>query len=88
MPIPPTKPQPTPAPPSTRPTLTPREIQVSSYLGEDLEPKHIAQSLGLSPNTVRIHIRNIYQKLGVRSRHAAVARLYQLRLISIPPSNA
>lgn len=69
-----------------RPTvhaLTPRELQVASHLGEDLEPKHIAQTLGMSPNTVRIHIRNIYQKLGVRSRHALqdgrVPNLWQAR---------
>jgi DNA-binding CsgD family transcriptional regulator len=40
-----------------------------------MSPSQIADSLGISKETVRIHIRNIYGKLGVRSRHAAVLTL-------------
>lgn len=55
--------------------LTAREIAVASHLGDDIEPALIGKSLGITGNTVRVYIRNIYQKMGVRSRHAAVARL-------------
>lgn len=55
--------------------LTPREKAVASHLGDDIEPAQIGEVLGITANTVRVYIRNIYQKMGVRSRHAAVARL-------------
>jgi DNA-binding CsgD family transcriptional regulator len=55
--------------------LTAREKAVASHLGDDIEPAAIGEALGITGNTVRVYIRNIYQKLGVRSRHAAVARL-------------
>ena len=55
--------------------LTARETAVASHLGDDIEPAQIGQAIGITANTVRVYIRNIYQKMGVRSRHAAVARL-------------
>ena len=55
--------------------LSPRETEVARYLGGEMSPSQIADSLGISKETVRIHIRNIYGKLSVRSRHAAVLTL-------------
>lgn len=57
--------------------LTQREIDVASYLGQDESYAEIAASLGISHETVRIHVRNIMKKCGVRTRHAAVVRLLQ-----------
>lgn len=65
---------------SSRPSvfrLTPREKAVASHLGDDMEPAEIGKALGIKANTVRVYVRNIYQKMGVRSRHAAVTRLIQ-----------
>jgi len=42
----------------------------------------IAASLSISINTVKTHIRSIYDKLGVRSRNAAVLRGAQYHLLS------
>ena len=43
-------------------------------LGTDLDGPEIARELIVSLNTVRTHTKNIYAKLGVNSRRAAVTR--------------
>jgi DNA-binding NarL/FixJ family response regulator len=54
--------------------LTPRENEMLEYVARGLETKEIAVQLGLSERTVGSHLRNIYEKLHVHSRAAAVAR--------------
>lgn len=54
--------------------LTPREEQVLDLLAQGYIYKEIADQLGISIETVRTHIRKIYEKLHVRSRTEAVAR--------------
>jgi LuxR family maltose regulon positive regulatory protein len=54
--------------------LSEREIQVLQLIAEGLTNQEIASRLYLSLNTVKTHARNIYGKLGVRSRTQAVAR--------------
>lgn len=56
-------------------TLSPRELEVLRLLAEGLTNQEIAHRLGLSENTVKFHVQNIYQKLGVSNRTEA-ARLY------------
>ena len=53
--------------------LTKREIQMLRWMGEGFSNKAIAQQLFISENTVKYHIRNILQKLGVQNRTEAVA---------------
>jgi len=54
------------------PALTPREREVLALLAEALTTQQIADRLGRSYWTVRIHQRNIVRKLGARDRtHAA-----------------
>lgn len=53
--------------------LTPREGEVLSWLGKGKTNRDIAQILGLSPRTVDKHLEQIYAKLGVENRTAAVA---------------
>lgn len=55
--------------------LSPREQQVAVWFGHDDTYAQIAAHLGLRHDTIRVHARNILRKLGVRTRHAAVARL-------------
>lgn len=54
-------------------TLTPREIEVLRLVARGRSNHQIAQSLWVSQDTVRFHLRNAYRKLGVHSRRAAVA---------------
>ena len=53
--------------------LTRRELEVLSALAAGQTNKEIAMTLGLSPNTVKFHIKNLFQKLGVHNRSQAVA---------------
>jgi LuxR family maltose regulon positive regulatory protein len=53
--------------------LTPREQEVLRYLGTPMSMSEIARALFVSRNTVKSHVRNIYGKLGVRTRREAVA---------------
>ncbi|SFV03037.1 helix-turn-helix transcriptional regulator [Pseudomonas sp. OV546] len=56
------------------PQLSPRENAVAQGFGEGKTYKEVARDLGLSPNTVRHHLRTIYSKLGVRDK-ARIAHL-------------
>ena len=57
--------------------LTEREQAVLDLLNEGLSNKEIAQRLYLSVRTVEAHLRNLYGKLGVRSRLEAVAQTHR-----------
>ena len=54
-------------------TLTRRELEVLSDLASGRTNKQIARDLGVSLNTVKFHVRNLFQKLGVNSRSQAIA---------------
>ena len=55
-------------------TLTEREAAVLRMLGGTLSLREIGHEMYVSPNTVKTHTQAIYRKLGVSSRHDAVAR--------------
>jgi len=61
--------------------LTRREREVLQLLVEDHTQTEVATMLHLSPHTVDSHLRNIYAKLQVHSRSAAVAKALRERLI-------
>ena len=54
--------------------LSLREMEILSYLAKGYHDQEIADKLFLSVKTVRTHLRNIYQKLHVRSRTEAVLK--------------
>jgi DNA-binding NarL/FixJ family response regulator len=55
--------------------LSERETQVLRLLAQGRMYKEIADTLGITTNTVSCYIRRIYEKLHVRSRMEAVAKL-------------
>jgi LuxR family maltose regulon positive regulatory protein len=61
--------------------LSDREQDVLRLLATDLGGPDIARELVLSLNTVRTHTKNIYTKLGVNNRRAAVRRATDLGLL-------
>ncbi|WP_249029966.1 helix-turn-helix domain-containing protein [Tannockella kyphosi] len=58
--------------------LTPREREIFTLLIENYATKDIASKLTISEKTVRNHISNVIQKLGVESRIQAVFELIRL----------
>ncbi len=61
--------------------LSEREREVLRLLATDLSGPDLARELVVSLNTVRTHIKNIYGKLGVNNRRAAVRRAEELHLM-------
>lgn len=61
--------------------LTPREIEVLALAADGLSGPQLADQLGVSPSTVHTHFENVYAKLDVRNRAAAVAKALRLGVI-------
>jgi len=66
---------------SERPALTGREGEVLSLLAEGRTAARIGEELHLSEATVKTHLHNLYDKLGVSDRAAAVATAMRLGLL-------
>jgi len=56
--------------------LSPREFEILSLVSAGKTNKEIARELWLSPHTVRKHLENVFEKLEVTKRAAAVARVF------------
>ena len=54
-------------------SLTSRELQILRLLDKDLTNKEIARELVLTTGTVKVHTSNVYRKLRVSNRRAAVS---------------
>ncbi|MNM92368.1 HTH-type transcriptional regulator MalT [compost metagenome] len=66
-------------------TLSDRESEVLALLAHAMPNKKIARALGVSPETVKWHLKNIYGKLGVTGRDEAIARMRDLGLDASRP---
>jgi len=74
----------TPADTQIRTDLTPREHQVMELVEQGFKNREIAQELGIRPGTVKIHLKHIFEKTGVRGRHGlALNGLRQKGVISL-----
>jgi DNA-binding NarL/FixJ family response regulator len=65
------------------PELTGRELEILSHIGAGKTSKEIAAELYISENTVRNHVRNVLDKLGLKSRFEAVTWAQREGLIDI-----
>ena len=63
--------------------LTPREKEIFNLLIDNHSTKTIAKKLEISEKTVRNHISNVMQKLGVNGRASAVVELIKLKELNI-----
>lgn len=69
----------------TRSNLTPREQQVVELVEQGMKNKEIARSLGIRPGTVKIHLKHIFEKTGVRGRYGlALSGLREKGLLALP----
>lgn len=59
--------------------LTARELQVVEHVAEGLTTQRIAAELAISTHTVVTHVRSVYVKWGVTSRHELRTRYSRLR---------
>ena len=50
-------------------SLTPRELQILELVETGLKNKEIARELGIQPGTVKIHLKHIFEKTGIRGRY-------------------
>ena len=60
--------------------LTRREVEILTHLSDGQSNKEIARKLNLSPNTVKTHLANLYEKLGAKNRTQAVTKARELSL--------
>jgi two-component system, NarL family, response regulator len=70
---------------ATRPSLTPREVQVTELIGRGLRNKEIASELRISEETVQVHVKSILSKLSVNDRTAAVNVAMRRGIIHLAP---
>jgi ATP/maltotriose-dependent transcriptional regulator MalT len=69
-----------PEPPTYR-HLSRREAAILESIARGMSNKHIAQALGITPETVKSHAKSIFVKLDVRTRAQAVARAESIGLL-------
>lgn len=67
--------------PRSAAAITPRETEILHWIKDGKTTSDIAEGLGLSPFTVRNHVKNIFKKLGAKSRSHAVAEAMSLGIL-------
>jgi LuxR family maltose regulon positive regulatory protein len=65
--------------------LSPREREILELIAEGQSNKAIARRLGLGPETVKTHLKNVFAKLGVERRTQAVLRAEELGFVTARP---
>jgi len=70
---------------SSRSHLTPREQEVVELVEQGLKNKDIGLTMGIRPGTVKIHLKHIFEKTGIRGRYGlALSGLREKGLLSYP----
>jgi len=80
------KPEPAPASTDLLAELTPRELEILRHLAEGQSNKEIGRSLEITDGTVKLHVKSILRKLGIRSRVEAAVLAVEHGLGKKPPA--
>ena len=64
--------------------LSERELEILRLVASGLSNKEVAAQLALSPNTVKVHLRNIFGKIGVQSRTEATMVAVRQGWVNVP----
>ena len=67
-----------------RPSLSEREIEIVRLVAKGFSNDELADRLHLSPETIKAHLRHVYEKLGVESRVEAVTEAMRTGLVEAP----
>src|ERR1035438_8962854 len=69
----------------TRSNLTSRELQVVELVEQGLKNRDIGAQLGIRPGTVKIHLKHIFEKTGIRGRYGlALSGLREKGILTLP----
>lgn len=67
-----------------QPALTPRETEIVGLIARGMRNKEIAAELGISEETVHVHVKSLFTKLNVHDRTAAVTVAAKRGIIHLP----
>ena len=77
--------EPARVPRGSRSNLTSRELQVVELVEQGLKNRDIGAQLGIRPGTVKIHLKHIFEKTGIRGRYGlALSGLKEKGLLTLP----
>jgi DNA-binding NarL/FixJ family response regulator len=65
-------------------SLTPQQFEAMRLIAKGFTRAEVARHMGVSVDTVKTHIKRVYQRLGVKSRTEA---LFELKMIRLPPNS-
>ena len=65
------------------PNLTPRQLEILSYVAKGLNNREIAPLIGIGPDCVKAHLKTAFARLGATSRSEAVAIAVNSKLIEV-----
>ena len=68
--------------------LSEREKEILTLVASGMTNREIAQDLSISPNTVKVHLSNIFEKIGVASRTEATVYAIEHRIVDVPGGEA
>jgi LuxR family maltose regulon positive regulatory protein len=68
--------------------LTARERAIIEFIAKGRSNKEIARELGVAPETIKTHLKRIFQKLSAESRAQAVVRAQSLGMLKSAPAQA
>ena len=66
-----------------QPDLTPRQLEILSYVAKGLNNREIAPLIGIGPDCVKAHLKTAFARLGATSRSEAVAIAVNSKLIEV-----